>query len=156
MNTPAIHPTAVIDPRAELAADVRVGPYVVIEGAVKIGAGTNIRPHAHLIGPLVLGEGNDVGTSAVLGDRPQHLAGLPELDRTGPDALQRYEQHRAEPRTLHESNASVLSRPALLPQHRGAVHEGAAGADRRPGRGDRRPSEVLRRYVRCRADDLAG
>lgn len=73
MSAPAIHPTAIIDPRAELAADVRVGPYAVIEGAVIIGAGTIVRPHAHLIGPLVMGEGNDVGSSAVLGDRPQHL-----------------------------------------------------------------------------------
>ena len=34
-----IHPTAVIDPRAELAADVRVGPYSVIGPDVTIGAG---------------------------------------------------------------------------------------------------------------------
>ena len=73
MSAPAKHPTAIIDPRAELAADVRVGPYAVIEGEVQIGAGTIVRPHAHLIGPLVIGEGNDFGSGCVIGDRPQHL-----------------------------------------------------------------------------------
>ena len=41
-----IHPSAIISPEAQLAEDVRVGPFVVIEGAVSIGAGSVIRPHA--------------------------------------------------------------------------------------------------------------
>jgi UDP-N-acetylglucosamine acyltransferase len=32
-----IHPTAVIDPDAQLADDVRVGPYAIIEGPVEVG-----------------------------------------------------------------------------------------------------------------------
>ncbi len=75
-----IHATAVIDPLAELADDVRVGPYVVIEGAVKIGAGSILRAHATLFGPMILGEKNDVGSHAVLGDRPQHLGFTGEED----------------------------------------------------------------------------
>jgi UDP-N-acetylglucosamine acyltransferase len=70
---PRIHPTAVISPQAELAADVQVGPYVVIEGAVRIGPGCILRPQVHLVGPLTLGRGNQVFTGAVLGERPQHL-----------------------------------------------------------------------------------
>lgn len=69
-----IHTTAIIDPKAEIPSDAQIGPYVVIDGAVKVGPGTVIRPHAHLIGPMVMGEGNDIGTGAVLGDRPQHTA----------------------------------------------------------------------------------
>ncbi len=34
-----IHPTALVDPRASLADDVEIGPYVVIDGDVEIGAG---------------------------------------------------------------------------------------------------------------------
>jgi UDP-N-acetylglucosamine acyltransferase len=69
-----VHATAVIDPLAEVAEGVHIGPFVVIEGRVNIGADCIIRAHATLIGPLVLGRGNDVGCCAVLGDRPQHLA----------------------------------------------------------------------------------
>lgn len=69
-----IHPTAIISEEAKLAEDVRVGPFAVIEGPVTIGEGTIIRPHAHLSGPLTIGANNDVGTGAVLGGSPQHLA----------------------------------------------------------------------------------
>jgi UDP-N-acetylglucosamine acyltransferase len=68
-----IHPTALIDPQAELAEDVQVGPYVVIEGPVKIGPGCVLRPYVHLTGLVRLGSGNVVGTGAVLGEPPQHL-----------------------------------------------------------------------------------
>ena len=68
-----IHPTAIIAHGAELAADVRVGPYTVIDGPVKLGAGCVVRAHAHLIGPLTAGEANDFGSHCVIGDRPQHL-----------------------------------------------------------------------------------
>lgn len=69
-----IHPTAVIDPRAEIGPDCRIGPYAILEGPVRLGAGNVIRPHTHLIGPLEIGDGNDFGTGCVIGDRPQHLA----------------------------------------------------------------------------------
>ncbi|MER3416872.1 MAG: acyl-ACP--UDP-N-acetylglucosamine O-acyltransferase [Gemmataceae bacterium] len=68
-----IHPTAIVDPRAEIAEDVEIGAYVIIEGPVRIGRGCIIRPRAHLIGPLTLGEGNQVFSNAVLGERPQHV-----------------------------------------------------------------------------------
>jgi UDP-N-acetylglucosamine acyltransferase len=67
-----VHPTAVIDPAAHIAADVAVGPYAIIEGPVALGPGCVVGPHAHLIGPLALGRANIVHTGAVLGDRPQH------------------------------------------------------------------------------------
>lgn len=69
-----VHPTAVIDPQAEIGDGVQIGAFVVVEGMVKIGADSIIRPHAALIGPLTMGRGNDVGSFAVLGERPQHLA----------------------------------------------------------------------------------
>jgi UDP-N-acetylglucosamine acyltransferase len=67
-----IHPTAVIDLDAVLAADVRVGPYAVIEGPVEIGTGSVIEAHACLSGPLIMGRDNLVGHGAVLGKSPQH------------------------------------------------------------------------------------
>jgi UDP-N-acetylglucosamine acyltransferase len=67
-----VHATAVIDPEATLAPDVRIGPYAVIEGPVEIGPGCVIEAHACLSGPLVLGRDNFVGHGAVLGKSPQH------------------------------------------------------------------------------------
>lgn len=68
-----IHPSAVIDPLADIAEGVIVGPYAVIDGPVVIGANCTIRARATLLGPLTLGCANDVGISVVLGERPQHL-----------------------------------------------------------------------------------
>jgi UDP-N-acetylglucosamine acyltransferase len=68
-----IHPTAIVSPEAELADDVRIGPYAVIEGKVRLGPGCVVRPHVHLIGPLTMGCQNLIYTGAVIGERPQHL-----------------------------------------------------------------------------------
>jgi UDP-N-acetylglucosamine acyltransferase len=70
----SIHPTAIIDPKAEIDADVEVGPYVVIEGPVKIERGTRIMAHAYLGGWTEIGEGNEIHPGVVLGDAPQDRA----------------------------------------------------------------------------------
>jgi UDP-N-acetylglucosamine acyltransferase len=67
-----IHPTAVIDPDASLAADVQIGPYAIIEGPVEVGPECVIEAHACLCGPLTMGSNNFVGHGAVLGKSPQH------------------------------------------------------------------------------------
>ncbi|HVS37822.1 MAG TPA: acyl-ACP--UDP-N-acetylglucosamine O-acyltransferase [Gemmataceae bacterium] len=68
-----IHPTAIIDPRAEIGQAVEIGSHVVVEGPVRVGDGCVIRPGVHLIGPLTMGRHNHVFSHAVLGERPQHL-----------------------------------------------------------------------------------
>ncbi len=73
MSTATIHPTAVIDPAAELASDVEVGPYAVIEGPVRVGRGTKIWPHAYLTAPLEIGEDCQIHVGAVLGHLHQAL-----------------------------------------------------------------------------------
>lgn len=73
MSLMTIHPTAVIDPAAELATDVEVGPYAVIEGPVRVGAGTKIWPHAYLAAPLEIGPGCQIHIGAVLGHLHQAL-----------------------------------------------------------------------------------
>ncbi|HSC06402.1 MAG TPA: acyl-ACP--UDP-N-acetylglucosamine O-acyltransferase [Steroidobacteraceae bacterium] len=66
-----IDPRAVIDPAAELAADVQVGPFTVIGPHVTIGSGCRIGPHAVILGPTQLGRNNQVFQFASLGDAPQ-------------------------------------------------------------------------------------
>jgi UDP-N-acetylglucosamine acyltransferase len=69
-----IHPTAVIDPQAEIDAEVVIGPYVVIEGPVKIKRGTRVMAHAYLTGWTEIGADNEIHPGAVLGDAPQDKA----------------------------------------------------------------------------------
>jgi len=69
-----IHPTAVIDPKAEIDSNVEIGPYVVIEGDVKIKRGTRVMAHAYLTGWTEVGADNEIHPGAVLGDAPQDKA----------------------------------------------------------------------------------
>ena len=66
-----IHPTAIIDPKAELDSSVRVGPYTVIGAHVQIGAGTSIGAHAVIEGRTTIGENNTIFQFASLGAVPQ-------------------------------------------------------------------------------------
>ncbi len=73
MSTMTIHPTAVIDPQAEIDSSVEIGPYAVIEGPVRIGRGTRIWPHAYLTGNLEIGRDCQIHVGAVLGHLHQAL-----------------------------------------------------------------------------------
>lgn len=66
-----IHPTAVVDAKAELDSSVKVGPYAVIGPHVQIGAGTEIGPHAVIEGHTTIGEHNKIFQFASLGAIPQ-------------------------------------------------------------------------------------
>ncbi len=66
-----IHPTAVIDPSAELADDVEISPYVVIGPKVTIGSGTWIGPHVVIQGPTTIGCDNKIYQFSSIGEVPQ-------------------------------------------------------------------------------------
>ena len=53
-----IHPTAIIDTKAELADDVEVSPYAVIGAGVKMDSGCWVGPHAVIEGPTTIGKDN--------------------------------------------------------------------------------------------------
>jgi len=69
-----IHPTAVIDERAEIDPDADIGPYVVIDAAVRVGPRTRVLAHATLTGWTEIGADNVIHAGAVVGDAPQDLA----------------------------------------------------------------------------------
>jgi len=66
-----IHPTAIIDPKAELASDVTVGPYSIIGPKVKIDVGTWVGPHVVIGGDTYIGKNNQIYQFASLGEAPQ-------------------------------------------------------------------------------------
>ncbi len=70
-SAPLIHPTAVIDPSARLADDVRVGAFCLIGADVEIGAGTVVGPHCSIHGPTRIGRDNRFIGHAAIGGEPQ-------------------------------------------------------------------------------------
>ncbi len=70
-TTPAIHPSAFVDPAARLGENVRVGPFSSIGAGVEIGDGCVVGPHCSIIGPTRMGRGNHVAGHAAIGGDPQ-------------------------------------------------------------------------------------
>lgn len=67
----SIHPSAIIDSKAELADDVTISPYAVIGPNVKIDSGTWVGPHAVIEGPTTIGKDNKIFQFASVGAEPQ-------------------------------------------------------------------------------------
>ena len=80
---PTIHPTAFVDPLAQLADDVIVGPYCIIDGRVSIGAGCKLLAHVCLKGPITLGKDNQLYPFACLGYDPQDRSFSPDTEGAG-------------------------------------------------------------------------
>ncbi|MDA8016487.1 MAG: acyl-ACP--UDP-N-acetylglucosamine O-acyltransferase [Thermoanaerobaculia bacterium] len=68
-----IHPTAVVDPEAELGVGVVLGPHAVIGPRVEVGDRCVVDAGAYLRGPLRLGEENRIYSGACIGFDPQDL-----------------------------------------------------------------------------------
>ena len=61
-----IHPTAIIDPQAEIDDSVKIAPYAVIDGPVRIGPETTIGAHTVVSGHTTIGARNTIEYSAGL------------------------------------------------------------------------------------------
>jgi UDP-N-acetylglucosamine acyltransferase len=66
-----IHPTAVIDPAAQIAGDVSVGPFAVIGAHVSIGAGSSVGAHCVIDGHTTIGRDNKLFQFSSIGGPPQ-------------------------------------------------------------------------------------
>ena len=82
-----IHATALVDPKAELAADVEVGAYSIVGPDIRVGAGTIIGPHVVLTGRTSVGERNRLFQFTSIGEIPQDrkYGGEPTTTTIGDD-----------------------------------------------------------------------
>ena len=66
-----IHPTAIVEPGAELGDGVVIGAYSIVRAQVRIGAGTQVGPHCVIEGRTTIGAANRIFQFASLGAAPQ-------------------------------------------------------------------------------------
>lgn len=66
-----IDPRAVVHDKAELADDVKVGPFSIIGADVQIDSGTEIGPHVVIKGPTSIGKDNTIYQFSSIGEDPQ-------------------------------------------------------------------------------------
>lgn len=98
-----IHPTAIIDPAAELGRDVEVGPWTWIGAGVEIGDGCVIGSHVVIKGPTRIGRHNRIFQFASVGEECQD------------------KKYRGEPTRLEIGDHNVIREGATL--HRGTVQD---------------------------------
>lgn len=75
-----IHPSAIVDSRAELGAGVEVGPYAVIDGPVRLASGCRVGAHAVLQGKVEAGANCVFGPHCIVGTDPQDRGFDPRVD----------------------------------------------------------------------------
>jgi len=68
-----VHPTALVDPAAGIAATAEIGPYCIVGAQVEIGAGTRLMANVYLEGPTTIGEDNVFYPYSTVGVAPQDL-----------------------------------------------------------------------------------
>jgi UDP-N-acetylglucosamine acyltransferase len=68
-----IHPTAIIDPKADIDSNVDVGPHSIVGANVKIGSGTVIGPHVVIQPYVEIGPDCHIFQYASIGAIPQAL-----------------------------------------------------------------------------------
>jgi UDP-N-acetylglucosamine acyltransferase len=73
-----IHPTAIVDPGAQLGSDVEIGPHSIIGPGVKIGERTIVQSHVVLENDVAIGRNNFIGHGVIIGSVPQDLSFSPE------------------------------------------------------------------------------
>lgn len=72
---------AIVHPKAELAEDVKVGPFSVIGPDVQIDSGTEIGPHVVIKGPTAIGKDNVIYQFTSIGEDPQDKKYADEITR---------------------------------------------------------------------------
>jgi len=76
-----IHPTALIEPGAKVAADVEIGPYCVVGGSVVLGEGVKLHSHVVVHGNTEIGARTQIFSHAVLGGEAQMRSKKPSPER---------------------------------------------------------------------------
>lgn len=98
-----IHASAIIDPAAELADDVSVGPFTTIGPEVRIGAGTRVGSHVVIKGPASIGRDCEIFQFSTVGES------TPDL------------KYRGEATTLTIGDRNIIREGVTL--HRGTVQD---------------------------------
>lgn len=78
-----IHPTAVIDPAAEIADDVTIGPGCILTGPVRLAAGVQLLANVYIQGPVSIGERTRLWPGAAIGCDPQDYKVKPGFPTAG-------------------------------------------------------------------------
>ena len=68
-----IHKTAIVDPKAKIYSNVKIGPYSVVGPNVEINQNSEVLSHVSIIGNTKIGKNNRIYPFSSIGNDPQDL-----------------------------------------------------------------------------------
>ena len=68
-----IHNTAIVDPKARISTNVKIGPYSIIGPNVEIDENSEIQSHVSILGNTKIGKNNKIYSFSSIGNDPQDL-----------------------------------------------------------------------------------
>src|SRR5436309_12146517 len=74
MSEVNVHPTAIVDGRAQIGAGVEIGPFSIIGSQATIGEKTIVQSQVVIEGEVVIGTGNFIGHGVIIGAPPQDIS----------------------------------------------------------------------------------
>jgi UDP-N-acetylglucosamine acyltransferase len=124
-----IHPTAVVDPSAEIDATAEIGAYAVVEKSVHVGAEVRVYPHGYVAEGTTLGRRCQVHPFAIVGHPPQDLkwAGEPSFTQIGDETIIR--EHVSIHRGTMPGSATVVGKRCFIMSTGHIGHNCAVGDD---------------------------
>ncbi|ADZ90431.1 acyl-ACP--UDP-N-acetylglucosamine O-acyltransferase [Marinomonas mediterranea] len=99
----SIHPTAIVDSKAEIDSTVEIGPFCIIGPDVTIDAGTEVKSHVVINGHTMIGKDNEIYQFASVGEANQD------------------KKYKGEPTRLEIGDRNVIRENATI--HRGTVQD---------------------------------
>lgn len=124
-----IHPTAYVDPDAELASDVSVGAFAVIEAGVRVGVGSRIAEHAVVRSGSHVGEACVIDSFVVVGGAPQTRDGALPVGSVRIGARTTMREGVTVSRPTKEAGATVIGADCYLMANSHVGHDCEVGDD---------------------------
>ena len=110
-----VHPSAVVDPSAQLDASVEVGPFSVVGPEVRLGADVVLKPHAYVTGRTEVGAGTIIYSFASVGEIPQDQKYRGEATRLVIGARNQIREHvTLSPGTAEGGGVTTIGDDCLL------------------------------------------
>jgi UDP-N-acetylglucosamine acyltransferase len=124
----SIHPTAIIDTRAEIGADVVIGPYCAVAADVRIGNGTELGPYVSVQSHTVIGECCRFYGHSSIGTDPQDLKYKGELTRLQVGDRNVFREFISINRgSAHGGGVTVIGNDGLFMAYSHVAHDGHIG-----------------------------
>lgn len=123
----SIHPTAIVDTRAELGPGVEVGPYAIIGPHVHLGPGVKVGPHAVIEGRTTLGADCRVFPGACIGLAPQDLKYRDEVTWLEVGARTVIREYATLHLATEEGNRTTVGSDCLLMAYTHVAHNCTVG-----------------------------